>query len=166
MNKKALKFVFFSSLLAFSSSLLAQEIHCNADARIIAPSGDGSLGNVTGSANEDFTDTDGFLNNNGNDFGTKSKGEIEIDDSELDRLSCRGKVKARLYDPNTGKLVQMIKAQMNNKQCKIILKGRINLTHESPTDANGNCQIENRGHQISFAGQTFAISAFAYRIVQ
>ena len=43
---------------------------------------------------------------------------------------------------------------MNDNQCNIVLQGLVNFSQQpTPTDANGNCNIENRGNQITFAGQ-------------
>ena len=166
MKNRKLKLAIFSTFLTFSSSLFAQSLFCNADARILAPSGDGQSTNVSGGSNGNSSNVDGNSDSNVNGaFGAEGQGRINVSDN-LDRLSCVGEVTARLTDSSTGAEIQMIKAKMNNNKCKIVLRGRVNFSQEQPVDANGNCRIENRGHQVTHAGQTFAISGFSYRTAQ
>ena len=161
-----LKFAVLASFLTFSSSLYAQSLFCNADARILAPSGDGQSTNIGGGTNGNSSNVDGNSDSNVNGaFGAEGRGTLNINDN-LDRQSCVGEVTAVLTDSSNGAQVQMIRATMDDSKCTIQLQGRINFSQEQPVDANGNCRIENRGHQVTHAGQTFAISGFSFRTAQ
>ena len=165
MKLTKLHFIALSSFLTFSSSLYAQSIHCNADARILSSSGQGQSISVNGGNNGHSRNVDGNSNSNASGFGAEGEGRINVSDN-LDRQSCYGEVTARLVDSSNGQMIQMVKAKMNGNKCKIVLSGKINFSQEQPVDGNGNCRLENRGHQVTHAGQTFAISAFSYRTRQ
>lgn len=148
----------------FSASAFSQSLHCNGDARILSSGGLGSSGNINGSANGN--------NANGNaQVGGNSAGNINSADANvsvydgLDRQSCYGDVVAQLNDANTGALIQSVRVVVNDRVCRIILQGQINM-RESRRVRNGDCNLNNRGRQITYGGVTYALSGFVYRDAQ